>query len=174
MIYKAGRKYIDLERVTAIEPIIHTTNWIRDDKGALQAIPLDPPETSGANIYCQLHQEPIEVQFWWSWKDATAKTQEQQFDDLMQAWRSVVEKKNKPFDMESHLAENAASSLMVGGTKVCDRCHRVHAVGGACNYDDVMRAQAARQAKDIMNAAPPAKCPSCHTFHNSNETCPGK
>jgi ribosomal protein L32 len=166
MIYKAGRKYIDLERVTAIRPITFDSAAMFLDEPGIPHVAY----TSGAMLECQLHEHPIEVRF--DWEKAGDRFPETQFDDLMQAWRSVVEKRNKPFDMESHLAENAASSLMVGGSKVCDRCQRMHAVGGACDYDDVMRAQAARQAKDIMNAAPPAKCPSCHTFHNSNETCP--
>jgi hypothetical protein len=123
MIYKAGHKYIDLERVTAIEPIMNPGGPLEIE--GLPAFQI-PPYIMGANIHCQLHEHPIEIYF--PQDDIIGeKTREQQFDDLMAAWRSVVEKRNP----QHH-------------PKI-----------------DPLPAQ-------------PATCPSCHTFHNSNETCPGK
>jgi hypothetical protein len=142
MIYKAGHKYIDLERVTAIEAIIHTTNWTRDDKGALQAIPLDPPETSGAYIHCQLHEKSIEVYFQWRNHPSELanpnQTPQQQFDDLMAAWRAVVEKRNTTPAVQNCPPPTEAE------------------------MDNARRSIAGYPG-----------CPICHTFHNSNEACPG-
>jgi hypothetical protein len=166
MIYKAGRKYIDLERVTAIEPILcHSSHFYYLDK-APEPNP-DSPSITGARIDCQLHEKPIELLFSWDgFTKEIEKLPSQQFDDLMQAWRSVVEKRGKPsvqidlmcercgFTHPTGCCVEPSAPIMVGGSKACDRCQRLHAVGADC-----------------PTVFPSGACPLCHTFHNSNEVC---
>jgi hypothetical protein len=56
-IYQAGHKFIDLERVTAIEPM----TGLREGSYGL----LPTGEICGAVIFCQLHEEPISAYFQW-------------------------------------------------------------------------------------------------------------
>jgi hypothetical protein len=91
-IYQAGHKFIDLSRITAIEPV-YQPSWSYCDLPSGEIHFIEKPPTHSflyCEVHCQLHEKPIQITF--PWNNASDKLPADQFQDLMNAWTNYKAK----------------------------------------------------------------------------------